>query len=210
MRCEVVSHQIEGSKNTVYVELTDYDGLNSQETLYVGLYPDHIADVPITSSAEVLLKAGDFMEVDGERKAWVELTADNLSEEQQVYVRARVYNDNVLKSMGADDNILEAVVDNRSWHDNLCKLTLLPSELDDVTGMPVVAADEKMHKVKVEMVENGVWLSGLEPGDYIRIFDAKAIPVYINKIPANRVFVPIQERGVYLLSTGQEVVKFRY
>ena len=210
VRCEVVSHQIEGSKNTVYVELTDYDGLNSQETLYVGLYPDHIADVPITSSAEVLLKAGDFMEVDGERKAWVELTADNLSEEQQVYVRARVYNDNVLKSMGADDNILEAVVDNRSWHDNLCKLTLLPSELDDVTGMPVVAADEKMHKVKVEMVENGVWLSGLEPGDYIRIFDAKAIPVYINKIPANRVFVPIQERGVYLLSTGQEVVKFRY
>lgn len=210
VRCKVVSQHIEGSKNTVYVELTDYDGLNNQETLYVGLYPDHLIDIPITTTAEVMLKAADFEDINGERKAWVELTADNLSEEQEVYVRARVYNDNVLNSLGEDDDILEAVVDNRSWYDNLCKITLLPSELDDVTGIPVVTADEKVHKVKVEIMENGVWLSGLEADDYIRIFDVKAMPVYINKIPTARVFVPMHERGVYLLSTGQEVVKFRY
>lgn len=210
VRCKVISHSIEGSKNKVYVELTDYDGLNTQETLYVGLYPDHVADIPITSTAEVKLKASDFEDVGSERKAWVELTADNLPEEVEVFVRARVYNDNVLKSLGADDNLLDAIVDNRSWHDNLCMLTLLPSELDDVTGLPVVAADKKIHKVKVEKVEGGVWLSGLESDDIVRIFDVKAMPVYLNRTPTERLFVPIQERGVYLLSTGQEVVKFQF
>ena len=210
VRCELLGHKIEGTVNKVYLELTDFDGLNDNETVHVGLYTDHIADVPITSTAEVLLKAKDFALVGNDRKAYVELTVDGLQEAQEVEIRARVYNDKVLEQIGDDDNITSAVVDNLSWRDNQHFIVLLPTELDDVTLLPVVNRDDIQHKVKVEQTEHGVWISGLEENDYVRIFDAAGKPAYLQNHPANRIYVPITQHGVYLLSTGQEFVKFTF
>lgn len=208
--CELLSQSIEGTKNTVCLELTDYDGLNENETVHVGLYTSHTTDVPLCSSAEVLLKAGDFSEIGGFRKAYVELTVDGLEEEQEVEIRARVYNDRVLDALGDDDDVSEAIVDNLSWRDNQRIITLYPVELDHVTLLPVVKMDEKQRKVRVEQTDQGVWVSGLEGGDFLRIFDAEGLPVYQQSHPSSRLFVPLRERGVYLLSAGQEVVKFRF
>ena len=210
LHCELVSQTIKGTENKVLLELTDDDVLNESETVHVGLYPSHTDDVPITSSAEVLLKASDFTVVGDQRKAYVELTVDGLEEEQTVEIRARVYNDRILEALDDDDDITEAVVDNLAWQDNQQMITLLPSELDDVTGIPVVIKDQKERKVKVEQVEDGVWLSGLEDGDFVRIFGAGGQTVYQHSRPSSRLFVPLHERGVYLLSTGQEIVKFSF
>lgn len=210
LRCELLSQTIEGTVNKVYLELTDFDGLNANETVHVGLYPDHWADVPICSSAEVLLKASDFTVIGNDRKAYVELTVDGLEEAQAVEIRARVYNDKVLEALDEDDDIGNAIVDNLSWQDNQHIITLLPTELDDVTLLPVVKRDDTLHKVKVEQTEHGVWISGLEQGDFVRIFDAAGRPVYQQSHPTSRLFVPIAEHGVYLLSTGQEFVKFTF
>lgn len=210
VKCELLSQSITGSVNKVYLELTDYDGLNANETVHVGLYLSHTADVPLCSTAEALLKASDFITIGGERKAWVELTVDGLTEAVDVELRARVYNDKVLEAMGEDDDISDAVADNLSWQDNQRYITLLPTELDDVTGLPVVTADQRQHKVKVEPTREGVWISGLEDGDFVRIFDAAGRPAYQKSHPAERLFVPLEERGVYLLSTDQDVVKFMF
>ena len=210
VKCELLGHTIEGTVNKVYLELTDYDGLNESETVHVGLYTSHTADVPISSSAEVLLKANDFSIIGNERKAYVELTVDGLEEEQEVAIRARVYNDHVLQALEEDDDISAAIVDNLSWFDNQRIIRLLPTELDDVTGLPVVNRDNTQHKVKVEQAAEGIWIIGLEEGDYVRIFDAAGMPVYQQPHPTNRLFVPLREHGVYLLSTGQEIVKFSF
>ena len=210
MRCELLSQTIEGTVNKVYLVLTDFDGLNANETVHVGLYPGHIADVPICSTAEVLLKADDFTLIGNDRKAYVELTVDGLEEPESVEIRARVYNDKVLEALGDTDDVSDAIVDNLSWQDNQHIITLLPSEIDNVTLLPVVKRDDIQHKVKIEQTEQGVWLSGLEQDDYVRIFDAAGMPRYQNSHPASRLFVPIHEHGVYLLSTGQEIVKFTF
>ena len=207
---KLLSQSIKGTKNTVYLELTDHDGLNDNETVHVGLYPSAIDDVPITSTAEVLLKASDFSLVGEDRKAHVELIVDGLEEEQQVEIRARVYNDRILESMDSDGDITDAIVNNLSWYDNRQVVTLLPSELDDVTLVPVVKKDDTQRKVNIEQTELGVWLSGLEEGDHVRIFDAAGLTIYQHSNPTSRLFVPIQQHGVYLLSTGQEIVKFSF
>jgi hypothetical protein len=207
---KLLSQSIKGTKNTVYLELTDHDGLNDNETVHVGLYPSAIDDVPITSSAEVLLKASDFSLVGEDRKAHVELTVDGLEEEQQVEVRARVYNDRILESLKDDEDASEAIVNNLSWYDNRQVVTLLPTELDNVTLLPVVKKDATQRKVRIEQVEQGVWISGLEEGDFVRIFDAAGLALYQQSRPTSRLFVPIDQHGVYLLSTGQEIVKFSF
>lgn len=210
LRCELLGHSIEGTVNKVYLELTDFDGLHEYETVHVGLYPDHVADIPICSSAEEFLKASDFTVIGNDRKAYVELTVDGLQEAQEVEVRARVYNDKVLDRLTDEDDISEAIVSNMSWQDNLRNIILLPVQLDDVTLLPVVKNDNILHKVKVEQTEHGVWISGLEENDHVRIFDALGKPVYQQRHPQDRLFVPINLHGVYLLSTGQEFVKFTF
>lgn len=208
IRCELMGHSIQGTVNKVYLEVTDFDGLKDNETAHVGLYTSSTADVPICSTAEVLLKAKDFIQIGDDRKAYVELMVDGLQEEQKVEIRARVYNDNILEALGDDDDISKAIVGNLSWYDNQHIITLLPVELDDVTLLPVVKLDDMQHQVKVEQVQDGVWVSGLQADDYVRIFAASGMPVYQQRQASGRLFIPLRERGVYLLSTNQEILKF--
>ena len=44
----------------------------------------------------------------------------------------------------------------------------------------------------------------------MRIFDAAGLAIYQQSRPTSRLFVPINQHGVYLLSTGQEIVKFSF
>ena len=177
----------------------------------VGLYPDNIADVPIVNSAEVVLRREDFELIGDERKAYVELTVENLSEETETYLRARIYNDRISETLTeVDDNPMDATVENLSWRDNLRMLTLLPSELDDITGLPVVAPNLTQHRVTVTCEEGGVRISGLEQGDYVRIFEVNGVPYYLHSNPSSVIFVPIKRNGIYLLSTGREAFKFTF
>ena len=207
---ELLSQTIEGSVNKLYLELTDNGGLSDNETVHVGLYPNHVCDVPITSTAEVLLKASDFELIGGKRTAYAELMVDGLEEEAEVELRARVYNDRVLEALGEEEDITDAVVDNLSWHDNQRIIHLLPSEIDNVTLLPVVKKDVNDRKVKIEQVEKGVWVSGLESNDFLRVFDAEGVLIFIKERPDSRLFVPIDRHGVFMLSTGQEIVKFMF
>ena len=211
--CRLLSQSIEGTQNLLYIELTDNgtEPLNENYSVHVGLYPHAMADVPVTSTAEVVLHADDFVEMDGERKAYVELTVDGLEEETDTWLRARIYNDRIAEKLtGNNDNPLDAVVENLSWRDNMRMVTLLPSELDDTTGLPIVMKDLTQRKVQVIRQEEGVLVTGLEPGDFVRVFDAAGLPIYQHSHPTHQVFVPLSRLGVYLLSTGQEVVKFMY
>jgi hypothetical protein len=170
-----------------------------------------MADVPITSTAEVVLHTSDFIEMNGERKAYVEITVDGLEEETDTWLRARIYNDRIAEKLtDENDNPLDAIVENLSWRDNLRMVTLLPSELDDVTGLPVVKNDSIQRKVQVTQHEDGVLVTGLETGDFVRVFDATGLPIYQHSNPTSQVFVPLTRQGVYLLSTGQEVVKLMF
>ena len=211
--CQLLSQTMEGAVNKLYVEVTDNSAnrLNENFSVHVGLYPNSVADVPLSSASEMILKASDFEEVAGQRKAYVELIAENLEEETEAWLRARVYNDRIAETLtGEEDDPLDAIVENLSWRDNLHLITLLPSELDDATGMPVVTKDLSQRKVQVTRQEKGVLVTGLEQGDFVRIFDAAALPVYQHSQPSNSVFVPLTRHGVYLLSTGQEVFKFTF
>ena len=156
----------------------------------------------------MILHGSDFEWIGSERKAYVELTVDGLEEETDAYLRADVYNDRIAETLtGETDNPLDAVVENISGYDDRYVLELLPSELDDATGLPVQTVKDKEHKVQVTAQASGVWISGLEQGDFVRIFDAAALPVYQNSTPQSRIFVPLEQHGVYLLSTGQENIQ---
>jgi hypothetical protein len=64
--------------------------------------------------------------------------------------------------------------------------------------------------VGVKYEENGVRLSRLEADDEIRLFNAQGMAVHISKPSASSLFIPLNQHGVYILSAGGEVFKFKY
>ena len=91
-------------------------------------------------------------------------------------------------------------------------VNLIPTEEDELTGIPIVKKDgAKQRHINVTRTEGGFRLSGLTSDDgYLRVFDTKATPVYGAPVTTGTVFIPVQQHGVYLISTNSEVLKYNY
>ena len=66
------------------------------------------------------------------------------------------------------------------------------------------------HRIRWEKTNDGVRISGLDKGNYLRLFTSTGMVVYRGKVDAKSVFIPLKHHNTYLISTGKEVVKFAY
>ena len=212
--CQLVNHVVEGNTNTFEIEVTDHslNGLLDNHVVYVGIYPGPCYNIPLCDTAEQTLTASDFQEVAGERKAYVTLTVQNAEETTWCYANAFIYDQRLLDI--SEDVVDESirVVSNLSAEDCLIGVNLVPTEEDEVTGLPVVKKDDAHQRhITVTREAGGFRLSGLTNDDgHVRIFDTKATPVYSSVVSAGTMFVPITQHGIYLISTNSEVFKYNY
>ena len=212
--CELVNHVVEGNTNTFEIEVTDHslNGLQADHVVYVGIYPGPCYNVPLCDTAEQTLTASDFQDVGGERKAYVTLTVQNVEEATWCYANAFIYDQRLLDiSEDVPDESIR-VVNNLSADECMIGVNLIPTEEDELTGIPIVKKDGAQQRhINVTRTEGGFRLSGLTSDDgYLRVFDTKATPVYGAPVTTGTVFIPVQQHGVYLISTNSEVLKYNY
>ena len=212
--CRLVNHSVEGTVNTFDIEVTDHseDGLRDNHVVYVGVYPGPCYNIPFCDTAEQTLTADDFEIIGGERKAYVTVTVQNVSENTWGCINTFVY-DKRLLDLETDEDLSDYyVVGNLSSGDCHTGVEIIPAEEDEVTGIPVVRSDEaQQHHITVARTEGGFRLSGLTSADgYVRVFDAKATPVHGAPVTTGTMFVPVSQHGVYLISTNSEIFKFNY
>ena len=212
--CELVNHSVEGTVNTFDIEVTDHSsqGLQADHVVYVGIYPGPCYNVPFSDTAQEILTASDFQEVAGERKAYVTLTIQNVDEAEWGCVNAFVYDQRLLDIHEEAEDESFRVVGNLSADECLIGVNLVPSEEDELTGLPIVRNDETSPRhITVTREDGGFRLSGLTSDDgRVRVFDAKATPVYSAFATKGTMLIPITQHGVYLISTNNEVFKYNY
>ena len=212
--CKLVTHSVEGTVNTFDIEVTDHSsqGLQADHVVYVGIYPGPCYNVPFSDTAQEILTASDFQEVAGERKAYVTLTIQNVDEAEWGCVNAFVYDQRLLDIHEEAEDESFRVVGNLSADECLIGVNLVPSEEDELTGLPIVRNDETSPRhITVTREEGGFRLSGLTSDDgRVRVFDAKATPVYSAFATKGTMLIPITQHGVYLISTNNEVFKYNY
>jgi hypothetical protein len=207
VECELVGHSVENGTNYFVVELTDHSprGLNSDVAVRVGIYPHVMIDEPINDESEVIVTADDFSEYAGQRKAIVTVKVPGIVESAKAYLNIHVFNLK-LSSISRE----RAAVPNVQLVENAHYVTLLPDE--DPTVIEQIKRDIAANGSLINVVkeDNGLRVSGLTPGDRLRVFASNGIMVYSCSPEGGEVFVPIKRHDVYLLSTAKESRKFSF
>ena len=210
--CELLGHYVEGDTNIYEVELTDnsLNGMQKDYTVYVGIYPSPAYNIPVSDDAQQRITADDFIDVGGERKAYVTLYVDHVEESQPAFLNTFICDERILKVLSDDEDPGMSIIANLSGDDNLWMVQLIASEEDEITGMPLIQKDADHRKALVQREANGLRISGLTDGNRLRVFAADGKVVYSATVTSESQFVELRQRGVYLISTGDEIFKYNY
>ena len=205
VEARLVSRDIEDGVNTFVVELIDHRGLHADNGVHVGIYANAAGTDPIADEAEVLVRSTDFVMVGGQRKAWATISVSGIAEPTIAYV-----NSHVLDLNHTDENDDEVEVENIFPDGNAHLVQLFPTSDPGELTRILSNLKEEVHRVSVTQRDGGVMLSGLEPGECVRIYNLDGVSVCRKDATASSLFVPLHQQGVYVLSAGREVFKFQY
>ena len=209
----LIGQAIEEGSNMFAVELIDHStrGMNADCEVHVGAYAHPAYPVPVADDAVTVVKASDFHDFGGVRKAYATIKVGGVAETAEAYLVAHVYN---TKLEGTGNSPL---VTNMSYSDNVHCVELQPS--NDPTAINPKRFSEKKALLGITITEeeDGVLISGLPTGtdksgkDYrIRVFASSGAVVYSKPSSTGSIFVPLKNHDVYMLSTGKDILKFRF
>ena len=153
--------------------------------------------------------ADDFENYGGVRKAYATVQISGVKEQANAYLTTHLFDDAGDLAGTNDADIQRAHVTNFSGGTNAHYVALLPHH--NPSAIRQMRQEVKQNtRIKVEAAEGGITVTGLLPGDHLRAFTSAGMIVFSKKYQGSRQFVPLQAHDVYLLSTGQEVVKYSY
>ena len=199
----VISQDIENGANTFVVEVVDNLGLYPDMAVRVGIYAHPNSREPLSDGAEVELNASDFVRLADDRRAYATVTVTGITEPVQAYLNAHV-----IDTEQSDPKA--ALVANSRAGIRATLVNLFPTDV--VTDIKRPTPDESAlgHHVSVSISDDGATFSGLKKGEHVRIFAADGSTVYSRNAKDSTLFVPLRITGVYLLSAGEEIFKFKF
>ena len=208
---KLVRHGVKDETNYYVVEVIDHSlyGLKSNNKINVGLYPHPSVIVPLADEAVVTLTAADFENYGGVRKAYATVQISGIKMQTDAYLTTHLFDDAFGGDSPTDTDIARAHVANYLGSENAYHVALLPHE--NPTAIRAMREDRaKEIHIKLQPVEGGVNVRGLEKGDHLRVFNSAGMLVFSKKYDGPERFVPLKQRDVYIISTGREVVKYSY
>ena len=220
VECNVVSQSIENGKNVFLVELIDHAGLYKDMAAIVGVFPhpdsfealDNARYVVFSEKEDYITADEDnglykFQTIGGKCKAYVPIEVDGITEPIQAYVTCHLVDYNY-----ANDGLesMAAAIKNVRAQENPTLVNLFPAEDPTTFVRPVISNEPTGHKVTVTTLDNGIRLDGLTADNMVRVFTADGMTAFKKEATGTTMFVPLSRHDVYLLSTGEEIFKFRF
>jgi hypothetical protein len=220
VECNVVSQSIENGKNVFLVELIDHAGLYKDMAAIVGVFPhpdsfealDNARYVVFSEKEDYITADEDnglykFQTIGGKCKAYVPIEVDGITEPIQAYVTCHLVDYNYVND-GLES--MAAAIKNVRAQENPTLVNLFPAEDPTTFVRPVISNEPTGHKVTVTTLDNGIRLDGLTADNMVRVFTADGMTAFKKEATGTTMFVPLSRHDVYLLSTGEEIFKFRF
>ena len=192
--------------NTFLIELIDRStyGLLPNTGLLLGIHPRLGVTETITHQAQTLVTDADFHQVGNMRKAYATVYVSGITEIIDGYIFPTII---TLKQTGNNHTYIENATAGR----NASAVTLFPS--DDPTYIDALRYGRAVptHHTLVERYDGGIRLAGIQEGSNVRVFSINGYLVYNEpKTAGTTLNVPLSTRGVYIISTGNEIFKYSY
>ena len=204
VECNIVSRSIEDGANQFIVELIDHGNLPSDMGVRVGIYGHPSSAEPLTDEADVLVPSTDFILNGNTRKAYATVNIRGITEPLKAYVNCHVVD------MNYDTQDLSVShVKNRHGIFNAALVNLFPT--DDPVAIKRPNIDEALtsHRIQLTVLEDGISLSNVTPNETVRILTADGFTVGKNTSTSTTLFFPLTQKGVYILTSGEESFKFK-
>ena len=208
LSCRLVGQSVEDGVNTFVVELTDRSsrGLNDNGIIHLGIYPHPGIMEPVSSEAEVIVLPSEFEECGGVRRTYATVRVPGVREATRAYLNIYVSNQKYTGAGPSEKDLIPNVYENENAH----YVTLLPAaDPSDIERISEEMAKRKA-AISVKAEEQGVRVCGLKKGDRLRIFASNGVLVYSSVATSREQLVPIKRHDVYLLSSGQDILKFNF
>ena len=208
LECRLVGQSVEDGENTFVVELTDHSsrGLNNNGIIHLGVYPHPGIMEPVSSEAEVVVLPSEFEECGGVRRTYATVKVPGVREATRAYLNIYISNQKYSGANPSEKDLIPNVYENENAH----YVTLLPAA--DPSDIERVSEDlsKRSSAISVRAEEQGVRVIGLTKGDRLRIFASNGILVYSCVATSREQLVPIKRHDVYLLSSGDDILKFNF
>lgn len=206
--CRIVNRHIGGEDgvNTFLVELIDRStyGLLPGTGLLIGVHPRLGVIETITEQAQTLVTDKDFHQVGNLRKAYATVYVSGITEIIDGFIYPTIIN-----MKATDDNL--TIIENATAGRNASAVTLFPS--DDPTYIDALryGRTEATHHTRVESYNGGIRLYGIQEGSNVRVFNLSGYLIHNEpKTAGTTLNVPLPTRGIYIISTGNEIFKYSY
>ena len=221
VECNVVSQRIENGKNIMVVELIDHATLPKNMAAVVGVFT-HPEAFESLSDSKVMVFAKDvegydenneedglyrFQDIGGVYKAYVPIEVSGITEPIQAYVNCHLVD--ISYAQEGLESMMAAVKNVRAL-ETPTLINLFPEESPATFIRPVISDNPTGHKATVTMLDNGVRIDGLTAGNMVRMFTSDGMTIHKKEAMGTNMFVPLSRHDVYLLSTGEEIFKFRF
>ena len=200
----LVRHSVEADTNIYVVELIDHTlyGLKDRNAIKVGLYPHPSIVVPVSDEAETIVTSADFEDYGGQRKAYATVKISGVMDQAHAYLTTHLFDQYV------NSDISVTHVKNYSGSDNAHYVSLLPHQ--DPTVIRQLQREGKQAKIQLTKTDGGINVRGLNENAHLRVFTSGGMLVFSKKATGTHLFVPLKHQDTYLISTGNEVLKFAY
>ena len=206
VECNVLSHTIENGQNVFLVELIDHANLHSDMVAAVGVFDTPNGFDELSDSAVAVFFASEFEEIGGVRKVYATLYVDGVTEPIPAYINCHL----VDWSYYPNTESMLAAVKNVRALSNPTLVNLFPDQNPATFVRHAIDDGPTGKKATITTLDNGVRIDGVVSGKKVRVFNANGMTVFKKDATGNSVFVPLNKNGVYLLSTGEELFKFRF
>ena len=204
IECRLIGHSVEDGVNNYVVELIDHSvrGMLPRNFVHVGIYAHPSNMETLLDNAKTIVKAEDFTEIGGQRKAYATVRVADIREPMRAYLSTQIF------STTDSEELSDNYVENRSASRNAYYITLLPH--NSPTVIEQIRNNGVQHEASfaVKAEDNGLRISGLKRGTHLRIYGINGVQVYSNKNVGEEVFVPLKSGAVYMISDGKDVLKF--
>ena len=215
--CNVVNRKVEdGGVNTFTVELIDRSsrGLIPGTVVLVGIHIHPLMTETLTGEAQTVVRAEDFHQMGGVRKAFAKVRVTGISEPVSAYIVPHI------ADLTSDEDGIDVITNIRASR-NAPYVNLFPTADPTKIVRPQLSKEPQGHRVAVKQEADGIRLifdpSLNKENLDVRLFSVQGMPVYIGKTAntqqptPNTLFIPLgNNHGVYILSAGGEVFKFQY
>ncbi len=203
IECRLIGHSVENGVNNFVVELIDHSvrGMSPQNVVLVGIFAHSSLMEPLLDQGFCVVKAEDFTEIGGVRKAYTTVKVTGIREPIRAYLNAHVF---YVESY--EDREMAPVM-NKS-RNNAHYITLLPHNDPTIVEQIVKGGTARNVSFTVKEADGGVRISDLRKGAHLRIFTVNGVQVYNRKNSDTEVFVPLKGNTIYLISDGSEILKY--